>query len=129
MSLLMQVPGTAEGGMLPIEPEQDPRAEALETAQQFEQIFVQQMLAGMRKTSELAGGEGLFGDGPGNDTYTQWFDNSMAEYLSNNGHLGIADTLMREFERSHQIPPEPTEDAPPDREDGAVPKERVDVAA
>jgi Rod binding domain-containing protein len=126
---MMQTSEISSHELLHIEPKLDSRTKARETAQQFEQIFVQMMLAGMRKTSELAGGDGLFGDGPGNDTYTQWFDNSMAEYLSNNGHLGIADTLMREFERWHQIPPEPTEDAPPDREDGAVPKERVDVAA
>ena len=126
---MMQTSEISSHELLHIEPKLDSRTKARETAQQFEQIFVQMMLAGMRKTSELAGGEGLFGDGPGNDTYTQWFDNSLAEYLSNNGHLGIADTLMREFERWHQIPPEPTEDATPDREDGAVPKERVDVAA
>ena len=126
---MMQTSEISSHELLRIEPQTDTRVEALQTAQQFEQIFVQMMLAGLRKTSEMAGDEGLFGDGPGNDTYTQWFDNHLAEYLSNNGHLGIADTLMKEFDRWHQIPPEQPEDTLPDHEDGAVPKERVDVAA
>ncbi len=114
---------------LRIEPKRDYRAEALHTAKQFEQIFVQMMLKGLRKTSEMAGGEGMFGDGPGSDTYTQWFDNNLAEYLSDNGQFGIADALMKEFERWNQIPAEQTEGAPADHGDGAVPKGRVDVAA
>ena len=126
---MMQTSEISSHELLRIEREPDSRVEALHTAQQFEQIFVQMMLAGLRKTSEMAGGEGLFGDGPGNDTYTQWFDNNLAEYLSNNGDLGIADTLMKEFERWNQIPPEQTEGAPADHEDGAVPTERVDVEA
>ena len=126
---MMQPSGISSHELLRFEPQPDARVEALQTAHQFEQIFVQMMLAGMRKTSEMAGGEGLFGDGPGNDTYTQWFDNHLAEYLSDNGHLGIADTLMKEFERWNQIPPEPTEGAPADHQDDAVPKEGVDVAA
>ena len=80
------------------------RAEALDTSRQFEQIFIQQMLEGMRKSADIAGGEGLFGDGPGNDTYTQWFDNHLSEHLARSGDLGIAETLMAEFERWHQIP-------------------------
>ena len=80
------------------------RAQALDTARQFEQIFIQQMLEGMRESANIAGGEGLFGDGPGNDTYTQWFDNHLSDHLARNGDLGIADTLMSEFQRWNQIP-------------------------
>ncbi len=91
---------------LAIDPGKSLRAEALDTARQFEQIFIQQMLEGMRKSANIAGGDGLFGDGPGNDTYTQWFDNHLSEHLSRHGNMGIAETLMKEFERWHQIPPE-----------------------
>ncbi len=126
---MTQVSGTTSHEALRIDPKPDARVKALKTANQFEQIFVQMMLQGMRKTSEMAGGEGLFGDGPGNDTYTQWFDNHLAEHLSKNGGLGIADTLMKEFGRWNQIPPEQAEGALSDREDGAVPEERIDVAA
>ena len=111
MNLPLRVPGTANGGMLPIIPESDSRTEALDTAQQFEQIFVQQMLAGMRKTAQMTGeDEGLFGGGPGSDTYAQWFDSHLADHLRRNGGLGITDTLMREFERWGQIPPAQTDD-------------------
>lgn len=100
------IPLTAitDKGFAQLEPGKDPRLEALETAQQFEQIFVQQMLAGMRKTAEMAGEDKLFGQGPGGDTYTQWFDNHLSAHLTNNGGLGIAETLMQDFERWGQIP-------------------------
>jgi Rod binding domain-containing protein len=88
-----------------MDPGKSLRAEALDTARQFEQIFIQQMLEGMRKSANIAGGDGLFGGGPGNDTYSQWFDNHLAEHLSRHGKMGIAETLMKEFERWHQIPP------------------------
>ena len=55
---MMQTSEISSHELLHIEPKLDSRAKARETAQQFEQIFVQMMLAGMRKTSELAGGEG-----------------------------------------------------------------------
>ncbi len=125
----MKIPDIASAASFRIDPEPDLRAEALKTAHQFEQIFVQQMLAGLRKTAEMAGGEGLFGDGPGNDTYTQWFDNHLAEYLSKNGNLGIADTLMKEFERWNQIPPEPTDDSAANHTAGTRPEGKIDVAA
>ena len=102
----MSIPitGIATRDFLQLEPGKDARAEALGTAQQFEQIFVQQMLAGMRKTAQMAGDEGLFGGGPGGDTYTQWFDNHLSEHLTRNGGLGIADKLMGDLERWGQIP-------------------------
>ena len=101
----MNVPTIASKGQLATGPRNPLRAEALDTARQFEQIFIQQMLEGMRKSTNIPGGDGMFGDGPGNDTYAQWFDNHMSEHLSKNGNMGIADTLMSEFERWNQIPP------------------------
>ncbi len=124
----MRIPNIASAAPFLIDPEPDLRAEALKTAYQFEQIFVQQMLEGMRKTAQMAGGEGLFGDGPGNDTYSQWFDNHMAEYLSKNGNLGIADTLMKEFVRWNQIPPEPTDDSDANQTAGTRLEGKIDVA-
>ncbi|MDX1450720.1 MAG: rod-binding protein, partial [Acidimicrobiia bacterium] len=92
--------GIGNRGLTTLDLEQRPLETALETARQFEQIFVQEMLAGMRETAKMDGGEGsLFGDGPGSDTYTQWFDNHLSDHLVKNGGLGIADLLMKEFER------------------------------
>lgn len=87
-----------------IEPQPDLRKDARAVAKQFEAIFLQSMVAGMRKTADMGVGEGLFGKGPGADTYTQWFDSYMAGYLSEHGHVGLSDTLMAEFERLGQIP-------------------------
>ena len=103
----MNAPAIIANTQLAIDPGKSLRTEALDTARQFEQIFIQQMLEGMRKSANIAGGDGLFGDSPGNDTYTQWFDNHLSEHLSRHGNMGIAETLMKEFERWNQIPPAP----------------------
>ncbi len=88
-------------------PATDPRARATATARQFEELFVQMLVENLRKSGDFAGAEGggLFGDGPGADTYTQWFDNQMAQDLSRNGQFGIADSILRDMERHGEIPP------------------------
>lgn len=87
---------------------QGKRAQALEVASQFEQLFVRSMVQDMRKTAEFGGdGEGMFGGGPGSDTYSDWFDQNLAEHISKSGQVGIKDTLMREFEATHQVPKAP----------------------
>ncbi|MHC5065899.1 MAG: rod-binding protein [Planctomycetota bacterium] len=89
-----------------LEPKLDVRGEAKKIADNFETLFVQSMVEGMRKSGDMGQGEGLFGDGPGADTYTQWFDNFMSSHLAENGNIGLSDTLMEEFERLGQIPAE-----------------------
>ncbi len=89
-----------------LEPKPNLRGNAKQTADQFEALFVQSMVEGMRKSADMGQGQGLFGDGPGADTYTQWFDNFMSEHLADNGSIGLSDTLMKEFERAGQIPAE-----------------------
>ena len=98
-----------------LEPKLDPRAKAKDIADQFEALFMQSMVEGMRKTADMGVGESMFGDGPGADTYSQWFDNFMSVHLSDNGNIGLSETLMREFERTGQIPSE--EDAEKQAED------------
>jgi len=87
-----------------LEPKPDARGKAREIADQFETLFMQSMVEGMRKTADMGQGKGLFGEGPGSDTYTQWFDNLMSGHLAENGRIGLSDTLMAEFERIGQIP-------------------------
>jgi Rod binding domain-containing protein len=79
------------------------RAEAV--ASRFEQLFVQHFVSGLRKTTAIGESEGLFGNGPGSDTYTQWFDEHFASHVMNNGGLGVRDVLLRDWERIGQIPP------------------------
>ena len=87
-----------------LEPIPDLRQEARTVANQFEAIFAQSMISGMRKTADMGDGEGMFGKEPGADTYAQWFDTHMSSFLSKNGQLGVADILMKEFERLGQVP-------------------------
>lgn len=87
-----------------LSPKAQIRARAEEVAKQFETIFTQSMVGGMRETANMGVGEGLFGEGPGTDTYTAWFDQYMSEHLSREGSIGLTDTLMRQFEELGQVP-------------------------
>ena len=81
------------------------RSRGLEVAGTFEQVFVQQMVEGLRRTGDPTGtGDGPFGDGPGSDTYTMWFDRLLGERIAGTGELDIAGTVVRELERLEQIP-------------------------
>jgi flagellar protein FlgJ len=94
----------------PTGPESEKRAEALEVARQFEAVFVRTMIGNLRQTAQVMGEDGgLFGSGPGADTYADWFDQNLAEHIGRSGNVGVADVLMREFERWKQVPPPPPE--------------------
>jgi Rod binding domain-containing protein len=84
------------------------RATARGKVQQFEELFVQQMVGALRQSAGFGDEDGgLFGSGPGADTYAQWFDQNLAHQVSRSGHVGIADALMRDLERHHEVPPQP----------------------
>ena len=87
------------------------RARAENVAGKFEAIFVQQFVAGMRRTAALGEDSALFGSGPGSDTYAQWFDQHLSGHLLQNGGLGVRDTLLRDWERLGQIPAQKQEEA------------------
>ena len=75
------------------------RESAVNVAQQFEELFAQQMISGMRRSMQLDGEEGgMFGSGPGADTYAQWFDSMMSEKLGEGRGLGLRDTLLRHWD-------------------------------
>lgn len=81
------------------------RKHAGEVAQQFETIFVQSLVGSLRRTGSVGGDDGgMFGSGPGSDTYSDWFDQNLADKVSATGHLGIKEQLMRDFERHGEIP-------------------------
>lgn len=97
------------------------REKALEVAQQFEEVFVRSLVSTMRQSSSLGGEEsGLFGAGPGADTYSDWFDQHMSDNLMRDGGIGITDVLMREFERHKQIPAAPPASTVPTHLPGAT---------
>jgi Rod binding domain-containing protein len=92
----------------PRDPAAVARDKALRTAQQFEELFVRSMVSSLRQTAGTGDeGGGLFGSGPGSDTYTDWFDQHLAGHLSASSRIGIADAIMREFERNHEVPEAP----------------------
>jgi peptidoglycan hydrolase FlgJ len=61
-----------------------------EAAQQFEAIFVRQMLAAARSTD--FGGDELFG-GQGEDTFREMQDSQFAKLASETGALGLAKSI------------------------------------
>ncbi len=77
--------------------------QALEVAHQFEEIFVTMMVQSFRK-AQLSDGGGMFGSSVGSSTYEQWFDQHMSEHLAKNSGIGIADTLIRDFQRLGVLP-------------------------
>jgi Rod binding domain-containing protein len=75
---------------------------AIEVAGQFESIFVRTLVSSLRQTSSIAGGS-MFGEGPGTDTYSDWFDQNLAEQIGKTSEIGIATQLKRDFARAHAM--------------------------
>ena len=69
----------AKLSLKPQDPAQQARAEAEDVANQFEAVFVKTLVGALRSTASVGGEEGgMFGDGPGADTYAGWFDQNVA---------------------------------------------------
>ena len=96
------------------------RAKAEAAAGEFEQILIQQMITGLRKTTSIDGEDGgLFGKGAGTDTYNDWFDAHLSKHLMNSGGVGVRETMLRDWERLGHIAPRATDgDAVEDGESG-----------
>jgi Rod binding domain-containing protein len=90
--------------MRPSTPETKERDRAGKVAEQFETVFVRTMVASLRQSASL-GEEGMFGSGPGSDTYTDWFDQNLAEQISKSGRVGIKQQIMTDFERDGALTP------------------------
>jgi len=81
------------------------RAKAEKVADQFEAVFVKTFVSSLRQTAVLDGEPGgMFGTGPGADTYASWFDDNMANELGRGDGVGIAKALLKEMERNGKIP-------------------------
>lgn len=81
------------------------RARAEKTAAQFEQLFVRTMVSSLRSTASFGGEEGgMFGKGPGSDTFADWFDQNLGEQIASTSNVGIATQLLRDLERHGEIP-------------------------
>ncbi|MFN3243334.1 MAG: rod-binding protein [Planctomycetota bacterium] len=85
---------------------QNERSKAEKVANQFEAVFVKTLVGALRSTSSLGGEGGMFGKGPGADTYAGWFDQNVANELARSGGIGIASSLMADMERHGAIEPD-----------------------
>ena len=70
-----------------------------QTAQEFEAVFIAQMLAGM--TSGLAG-EGPLGAGEG-DPFRGMLGDEIAKVISRAGGVGVADAVLREMLKLQEV--------------------------
>jgi Rod binding domain-containing protein len=83
------------------------RDRAAKTAGEFEQLFVRTLVSSLRATSSLGGeGGGMFGSGPGADTYGDWFDQNLAGEVCATADIGIAKSLLADMERHGQVAPD-----------------------
>ena len=70
-----------------------------ETAQDFEALFVAQMLATM--TQGL--GQGLAGEGAQSDVYQDMFNQEVGKLISRAGGIGVADAILREMLKMQEL--------------------------
>ena len=71
---------------------------AQDTAQEFEAIFLSQMLATM--TQELGGAGGVAG---GSEVYREMFNKEVAKMISRTGGIGVADTILQEVLKTQEV--------------------------
>jgi murein DD-endopeptidase MepM/ murein hydrolase activator NlpD len=90
----------------------DRQKEALRKAsQEFEAIFIAQLLKVMRETIEESG---LFGGGFGKSIYTELFDQEISVSMARRGALGISDLLYRKLAgKSQDVSPSEKEELAP----------------
>lgn len=83
------------------EAREDERAALRPVAEQFEALFVQQVLKEARKVSF----DDNWLDSQGGDTYKDWYDKQLSQDLSAKGTLGFADKLVEQLAPKHDTIP------------------------
>lgn len=73
-------------------------AKAREAAEDFEAVFLSQMLATM--TQELGGAGGVAGGG---EVYRDMFAKEVAKMISRSGGIGVADVVLQEMLKAQEI--------------------------
>ncbi len=69
-------------------------------AEEFEAVFISQMLAPMFEGLET---DELFGGGPGEDIYRSILVEEYGKAIARSGGIGIADTVQREILRLQEV--------------------------
>ena len=73
----------------------DKRAQLVKAAQAFEAVFVRQMIGSMRQASLS---EDLFGSS-GGEQFREMQDAKLADQMVSDGGFGVAEMLIRQFDR------------------------------
>ena len=71
---------------------------AKEASEEFEAIFLSQMLATM--TEELGGAGGVAGGG---EVYRDMFNKEVAKMISRTGGIGVADVILQEMLKIQEV--------------------------
>ncbi len=72
----------------------DSPAKVKKALQDFESLFINQMLSVMRQT---VGKNTLFGGGSGEKVYSSLFDAELSKLMARGGGIGITDMMMEQF--------------------------------
>jgi Rod binding domain-containing protein len=75
-------------------------AEVRQAAEEFEAVFISQMLAPMFEGLES---DGLFGGGPGEDIYRSILVEEYGKSIARAGGIGLADAIQREIIRLQEV--------------------------
>lgn len=81
------------------------REHAEKTASEFEAMFVRQLVGSLRQTAGGLGGDdgGMFGSGPGADTYADWFDQNVSDSICADRGIGVKDIIMADLQRHGEV--------------------------
>lgn len=92
-------------GMSPLEPRKAAAAgpsqageekKLQEACQQFEEMFLTQMMKQMRATGPKGG---MFGGGPGTEQFADMLDQERAKSWSQNGGIGLASMMFEQMKQ------------------------------
>ena len=76
-------------------------AKLKEACQQFEQLYLSQMFAQMRKASKMGGSEGgMFGQSQEQDMFQGMLDQERAKTWSQEGGVGLANLLFQQMRKN-----------------------------
>lgn len=73
-------------------------ARAKEASEEFEAVFLSQMLTTM--TQELGGAGGVAG---GDEVYRDMFNKEVAKMISRTGGIGVADAILQDMLKTQEI--------------------------
>lgn len=107
-STFMPLPARAKS-FLPLAPKggiklnartDDQAAQLRKVAEDFESVFLYQMLKQMRNSIHK---EDMFHGGAGEDIFTEMLDEEFSKRMASRGSVGIADMLFRQLSRQYGI--------------------------